>query len=274
MAYPENVVAQWILEWGLPFGLAGLVTVAWALKPSAVLARSATASGAWAAVVALTAQNLGDLASEIPGVVFAGAVCAAIVVAGTPGHRSRWRVEHWGGSPSVVAVVAAAATVGGVIAAVTGLGHELHDDQGALYEAAMDHHVSSRVMRGVERAAMLRHPAEPYLPFAAALKASTERNDNVIPWIAATFERASVYGPAHLIRSSTSPRCARHPASSVDTSKRWSSYPQERRATASWRCSRVQSMRGCLPPGSDWTRRSQHAPRLSRDPQCAPHATP
>jgi tetratricopeptide (TPR) repeat protein len=46
---------------------------------------------------------------------------------------------------------------------------------------------------------MERHPAEPYLPFAVALRAFRARDDSVIGWIGATLERASVYGPAHFV---------------------------------------------------------------------------
>ena len=46
---------------------------------------------------------------------------------------------------------------------------------------------------------MLRHPAEPYLPFVVALRAAIERDDNALPWLEATLERAKVYGPAHML---------------------------------------------------------------------------
>ena len=54
-------------------------------------------------------------------------------------------------------------------------------------------------MHALARAAMLRHPAEPYLPFITSLRASYAGDDNPIPWVGATLERASVYGPAHLV---------------------------------------------------------------------------
>ena len=197
-AYPENVVAQWILEWGLPVGLGALATIAFALRPGTMLARSATATGAWAAVVTLAVQNLGDLGSEIPAVALAAVVCAAIVVAGTPGHRPRWSAERWARTPRMVAVVGTGAATAGIMAVATGVGHGLHEDRRSLYHAVVDQRASARTMHGLEREAMLRHPAEPYLPFIAALRASHARDESAIPWIGATLERASVYGPAHL----------------------------------------------------------------------------
>jgi tetratricopeptide (TPR) repeat protein len=197
--HPENVVAQWVLEWGVPIGVAGLAAVAFALRPTAVMSRSSTAAGAWAALVALFVQNLGDLGTEIPGLMIAAVVCAAIVVAGTHGREPKWRVEQWPRVPSRVALGSCAAAALAIGLALTALGRELRDDRRAAYDAALDRRVSSEEMHARTRAAMLRHPAEPYLPFITAARAAQERDDNAIPWIGATLERARVYAPAHLV---------------------------------------------------------------------------
>jgi tetratricopeptide (TPR) repeat protein len=59
--------------------------------------------------------------------------------------------------------------------------------------------VSLTEMHELARAAMLRHPAEPYFPFVTALRATRARDENPLPWLGATMERARVYGPAHLL---------------------------------------------------------------------------
>ncbi len=197
--HPENVVAQWILEWGLPVGLAGLAAVAYALRPTAVLARSTTAAGAWAAIVALAVQNLGDLGTEVPGLVLAGVVCAAIVVAGTPGRAPKRLVERWAHRPRWVAIGGAASAAMAIALVAGTTGEELHRERRAMHDAALKDHVPAGAMHALARAAMLRHPAEPYLPFVTALRASYARDDNAIPWIGATLERAPVYAPAHLV---------------------------------------------------------------------------
>jgi hypothetical protein len=46
---------------------------------------------------------------------------------------------------------------------------------------------------------MMRHPGEPYVPFVVGLRAAHSRDDNPLPWLGATLERATVYGPAHLV---------------------------------------------------------------------------
>jgi hypothetical protein len=192
--HPENVVAQWIVEWGLPVGIVGLVALLIALRPHMVLARATTAAGAWAGIVALGVQNLGDLGTEIPGLMVAVVVCGAVVTAGAPGSDVRWRVERWSRAPRGVAAAA-----GALLAAVASLGGELHDDQSGMKQAAIERHVSSEEMHAIARAAMLRHPSEPYLPFITSLRAAREHDDSPIPWVAATLERAHVYAPAHMV---------------------------------------------------------------------------
>jgi tetratricopeptide (TPR) repeat protein len=198
-SHPENFVAQWVVEWGLPVGLGGLAALAFALRPNVMLARSATAGGAWAAIVTVAVQNLADLGSEIPGLVLAIVVCAAIVAAGTPGHKSTLRIERWARHPRGVACACAMGAAAAIALGLASLGKELHHDEQALYQAALDPRTSREQMRAMARAAMLRHPAEPYLPFVASLRATRERDDDPIPWLGATLERARVYGPAHMV---------------------------------------------------------------------------
>ncbi len=46
---------------------------------------------------------------------------------------------------------------------------------------------------------MLRHPAEPNLPFTGGFRAVRARDESLLPWMERTLERARVYGPAHLL---------------------------------------------------------------------------
>ncbi len=197
--YPENVVAQWILEWGAPLGALGLAAMAYGLRPNAVLVRSTTAAGAWAAIVAVAVQNLVDLGSEIPGLVLALVLCGAIVVGGSAGRAPRWSLEKWARAPRAVAMACAVCALFAIAGAATSIGREVDDDRIALQHAASDPHVPRDSMRALAREAMARHPAEPYLPFAGALRAVQAKDDDAMDWIEATLERASVYGPAHLL---------------------------------------------------------------------------
>lgn len=197
--HPENVVEQWLIEWGIPFGLGGMIAILIGLRPNTVLVRSSTAAGAWAGLVAVTLQSLVDLGSEVPGLVLAPVICAAIVVGGTAGRESRWGLDRWSRSPRAVAVAAVAVASCAIAGALFAMGGELNDDRAALYDAAAAEHGTIDGMHQLARAAMLRHPAEPYLPFMMGWRAARERSQSAIAWIAATLERAQVYGPAHLV---------------------------------------------------------------------------
>ena len=196
--HPESVVAQWVIEWGIPLGLGGLVAIAIALRPSTVLARSSISAGAWAAIAAVSLQNLVDLGSEIPGLVLAPVVCAAIVVGGTAGREARWRVESWSKAPKRLAIAGLVPAAATLAAVALELGNELGDERTRLCDAAMVQRVPAAQLRSLARAALLRHPAEPYLPFIVGWRAATSGDEDPMPWIEATLERANVYAPAHL----------------------------------------------------------------------------
>lgn len=198
-AYPENVVAQWILEWGTPIGIAGLVALAYGLRPNAVLVRSTNAAGAWAAIATVAVQNLMDLGSEVAGLALAAVACGALVVGGSAGRAPRWTVERWPRAPRMVAAVCAGCTVLAVAFAAVGIGHDLDDDRRALEQAAADSNIGSAQIRALAGAAMLRHPAEPFFPFAVATRAVQAGDADALDWIGATLERAKVYSAAHLL---------------------------------------------------------------------------
>jgi tetratricopeptide (TPR) repeat protein len=198
-AYPENFIAQWILEWGPPVGAVALGAIASALRPQSVLVRSTTtAPGAWAALVAIAVQNLGDLGSEVPGLALAGVICVAVVTGGVREHRGEFGRLWTVAMPAAGGIV----TIAVVALCIRGEPGELSADRSALYEAASNR-IAAGPMRDLARAAMLRHPAEAYVPFIAALRAWSVGDENPIPWVGATLERARVYGPAHLVLART-----------------------------------------------------------------------
>ena len=200
VTHPENLLAQWSTEWGIPVAVAGLVSLAVALRPRVALSRSSSAIGAWGALVTLFLHNLADFNSEVPGVMIAAATCAAIVTGGTAGEDHPWRMARWWRRPRLVAVSAGAATLFAVALAWGSVGHELSDDKMRAH-ASRPQPSSARhqKVRAFARTLMGRHPAEPYIPFAVALRAVQRRDMNPMPWLAATLERARVHGPAHFL---------------------------------------------------------------------------
>lgn len=197
--HPENVVAQWTIEWGVPVAAAALLFIIWSLRPTSVLARSTTVAGSWAALSAVALQNLGDLSSEIPGVVLTLVTCTAAVVAGSPGERSRWRGELWAAAPRFVAGACAVGWAVALVACIPALAHKVAEDDKTLYDAAVDHPQKLSELEAQAHAAMLRHPSEPYIPFVVGFRAAKDRAPESIAWLGATLDRAKIYGPAHFV---------------------------------------------------------------------------
>ncbi len=201
--HPENVILQWTAEWGLPVSLAAMCLMLWALRPASMLARSRPAVGAWAALVCVGLHNLVDFSSEIPGVVMALCVCAALVTGGERSSLSetgqstttmRWRM------PVGRLVVAGVAACGlSILSCVVSIPQELYEEKRTFQALGVNESVTPNDFRARVRGAMLRHPAEAYFPFVGALRASAERSGNEVAWSAAALERSPVHGRAHLL---------------------------------------------------------------------------
>jgi tetratricopeptide (TPR) repeat protein len=202
--HPENIVLQWITEWGVPAGVAGLAAIAWALRPQTALARSQPPLGAWAALFVVAGHNLVDFSLEVPGVVVALAGCAGIVCGGTGGVTSqKSRLDRWSARLPAVALAGAALAVAGVAITLPFTSKELYNEQRTFKELGVDKTIAKDAFHEKVRAAILRHPAEAYFPFIGALRATTARDEPVLPWAAAALERSQVYGRAHLLIART-----------------------------------------------------------------------
>ncbi len=197
--HPENVVLQWATEWGVVVAAIAFGAIAWALRPRVALARGQVAVGAWAALVAVAIHNLVDFSSEVPGVVIGCTVCAAIVVGGSSGSGARSKIQEWGKDTRRIVIASSVATAIAIALVLPGIGDDLYSDRTELHALANDPNVSVATFDASARAAMLRHPAEPYLSYMGALRASRTNDDSVIRWAEHTLDRALVYGPVHLL---------------------------------------------------------------------------
>jgi len=195
---PENLLAQWSTEWGVPVTAAALVCLTFALRPRQAFARSRRGIGAWAALVAIAVQNMADYSTEVPGVMIAVTVCAAIVVAGSAGRPAR-RIERWPLASRTVAVVAVVTSAMGIVGGITALGHQLGDDQERLHAEVFATPPSFDRIADVAQQTMMRHPSEPYLPYVTAVAAARARRADTVRWLNAAMERARSYGPAHYV---------------------------------------------------------------------------
>lgn len=205
--HAENFVLQWATEWGLPVALAALLFFAWAFRPKRLDAtKSALAAGAWAGVLALLAQNLLDLALEIPAVCLATAVVLGSLwgdrrIHGTrPGLRLGSFEERGARLGAGATALVGAAAIG---LAAGGGAHDVATDRQAVhlaYDALRSTRPESVApVRARLRAAMRAHPAEPYFPLVGGMLAHRLRDQSAIPWIQRTLERGRINGRAHLL---------------------------------------------------------------------------
>lgn len=203
--HAENFVVDWAAGWGVPVTVGALVGLSWSLRPSALrIAHAPIAAAGFAAVVALAVQNLGDLGLEVPAVAL-----AAAVVLGTlwgQAHRDRERAERSDSKRHPRAgwrpwLVASAALVVLGACAKWGMRSAL-DDRGRLYQrwsAGVNGPGELATFRSELRAAMLRHPAEPYFPYLGAIAAYRGRDQNALAWVARTLELDGGRGRTHFL---------------------------------------------------------------------------
>ncbi len=198
--HPENIVAQWVCEWGLPVSIAAFVALGWTLRPRTALERSRPPIGAWAALVAVATQNLVDFSSEVPGVMMALSVCAAIVTGGTGGARTSTRPPvAFAWRPRVVSGLSLVATAAAIAVTLPFGAGELYAEQTSVSDLVLGGSLDRPSFQARIRAAMLRHPAEAYFPYVGAVRATVSRDESMIPWAARALERSPVLGRAHLL---------------------------------------------------------------------------
>ncbi len=196
---PEDLLVQWTVEWGVPVTLLAVGLMGWAFRPQVLLRAVRPAVGAWAAVVALVLSDLVDFHLEVPGVVALVAVCVAIVVSGRAtssrganGRRRTVAMRYAAGVAVVGALVAGALVLPDAY-------HTLADDRRTLSSLANDKTLSPERFRTVIRAAILRYPSEPFLPLMGAVRAQTNDEGGVVPWVARALDRNPRFGRAHFV---------------------------------------------------------------------------
>jgi hypothetical protein len=201
--HAENFVVQWAAEWGVPVALVALVTFGWAFGPRRLgVLRSSVAAGAWCGAGALLVHNLVDLGLEIPAV----SIAAAATLGSLWGDRHRARAREGLRRPGpftperAQAVARGTGAVGATLAIVAlALGlHDVDADRLAARDAAAAGGDGAAARRLLHQA-MLRHPAEPYLPLVGAMLAFRGHHESPIPWLQRSLERAQINGRAHLL---------------------------------------------------------------------------
>jgi len=197
---PEDIVIQWLVEWGIPVSVTAFGALAWAVRPQVLLGAVRPAIGPWVAVVATVLHDLVDYHLEIPGVVALVLLCVAIVVTGPASSAREVRHEprpRFVGRPLVFGV--AGAMVVALVLVAPHRGHTLAQDRRALSAMAVDAAVPRERFEREMRAALLRHPGEPFFALMGAVRAQAHGEGSVVPWVGRALERNAKFGRAHFV---------------------------------------------------------------------------
>lgn len=204
--FAENFVMQWCSEWGVPLALGALGALGWFLRPARLgVGRTPTVTVAFVGIVVLLAHNLLDLGLE----VLAVALACFTLLGGLWGRRMD-APEETESPRNARALAFGFALLGLVIwglAVATGAQTALQDRQ-ALSAAHRANTLASAAKQAQPRAAaelsaavqsaVLRHPADPFLPLIGAL-AARSRGENPLPWLARAIERDPMSGRPYLV---------------------------------------------------------------------------
>jgi hypothetical protein len=197
-SHAENFVVQWVVDWGLVVGGTTVLVVGWYGLWTWLKSRGRPhAFALLTGVLALLLQNLVDLGLEVPAL----AVLAVVAfVAGSP--STRLRPPHERSLKRSAVLVACAPLAAAWLLAAAFSRFPVTQERSTLsaeYEALDVRRPGARqAYRERLRAAMLRHPGEPYFPLLGALVAYRAGDQNPLPWIGRALERAPVSGPVHL----------------------------------------------------------------------------
>lgn len=202
--HPENIVAQWATEWGLPASLAVFALFVYAFARAGAWRARTVGRLLALALGVLALHNLADFSLEVPGVAaLAAFIAGALTGRDTPDGRrhpaptgetpkrakapTKRPVASW----ALPAPLAALALVSA--AAQPQLLSELRRSAFDLARGGPDD-TSFVELRGL----MLRFPAEPYFPLAGGLLAVKRRVGDGLPWFNRALERAPEVGGVHL----------------------------------------------------------------------------
>lgn len=186
--YPESFPVQWLVEWGLPVGIAMLAGTASLWLGAARGALDPSRTGALAGIASIAAHELFDFATEEPGIV----VVAAALFATAVSRTATAPVRSLMAPPLVLAALTA------VTALV--LGTRVERERVRVAEADL-----LVLAEGGDRAAFaarLReaasiHPAEPSITLVAAYEAARAEDGDAMAWLNRTMALAPGWAAPH-----------------------------------------------------------------------------
>lgn len=196
--YPENILVQWVAEWGVPVAVAGVVGLWLVLRSGKAREPRPVALAVAVGIGVLLVQNLVDLGLEVPSV----AIAASLAVGtswGARGSDSSSRRRPWWRAAVGLLVAASIALMGLVASFGMHPGQRDRTALGEMFRAANLHSAEARARFEQSLHDMIRrHPADPYYPLIGAIVAARMDQDP-LPWANRALERQPTNARAHLV---------------------------------------------------------------------------
>jgi hypothetical protein len=201
VTHPENFIAQWATEWGLPVTLAALALFVATMRPwrLGILRRTGRVA-AVLGIAILLLHNFVDLGLEVAGIAIAAAAVLGALWGESEFQAIELRASRW--QRRVVPLVAAACAVAWTATAFAGTRHVKRDRLELMtsYRSAKLGDAGARKeLRLALRDAIERHPGDAYLPLLGALIAYRAADQDPVPWLQRVLERDLFSGRAHYV---------------------------------------------------------------------------
>ncbi len=189
VTHPENLIVQWLTEWGVPIGLMLLATLAIALVRRARRARQPATLGVLVSLLALVAQNMVDFSLEMPGVVVVVAVMlgAALKPTTTGPRRGKLTGATLGVMFAAVLLLLGPQVIrGDTQRIVASLRDAMAKDDQPAFDKAL-------------RVGLRLHPAEPALTLLAGAYGVQRSDPQALRWLSTTMIQAPGWASPHVI---------------------------------------------------------------------------
>lgn len=188
--HPENILVQWLTEWGVPGTVVGIGLVVVAIRRARLRRLRTVASFLGVGVLTLLAQNLVDFSLELPAVMGLAALLMGAVLSSAS-------------SRSAIAVPAYAphALGFGILVLAFGAGWARPELESTARKAAWQ---AQKVSPPATFEPFFRRfPADPYFPLYAGAAAGRVKPLDAMPFHNRVLERAPNWGAAHLAIAET-----------------------------------------------------------------------
>jgi len=199
-SHPENLIVQWISEWGIVVGGLGLLAMAVGLRfRSLGVYQQSAAIGTVVGALLVIVQNLVDLSLEVPAIPIALATGLGACWGGAAPRDWRTQRSAWSRLSVMVALAGVLVIAQGLVRGLHPVAQNRLEIHEHLQEVNFRDPESVRALRSALTAAELRHPGEPYFPRIRAVLALQLGDEPVFKWIDQALTLSPWSGRTHLV---------------------------------------------------------------------------